>query len=182
MTKRKAVKAAGIVGLVLISFLAGARAERRRESISLGEVNLSPGMPEDVVLSKLGDSYGLEKRKNNYNLASWVVRSKDAGKQIVGRVTFSKGKLVLVSKTWANSDDSGAVAIGRAILGVVANIKSEGSTTCTLSPSQEQEPGTNLQSVLIECGPRELEIGVDRSVSGSITIEGTFVTERLMMK
>jgi hypothetical protein len=156
-----------IAGLFILLFsgLAVAFPQVSGDSVSIGDVVLRPGMPQSVVLEKLGKDFDIERLDNGDHpfWSGWAIWTKDERKNDVGRVDFENGRLVQATKTWANLyDDNRAIELAQAVLGVIANFEQEGATACTIRTDRRMHPGVELNVASVTCGKRELAVTIYR--------------------
>ena len=148
--------------LAAASFLAGTQvAQTPKDSISLGEVELSVGMAQDAVLSKLGEYFQLVKMTQTGGPRTrWRVLGKN--RELIGSVTFVTGKLWAARKSWAYvPDDTGALRVAQALIDVVGNFEKQRNTACTIgTPPTEQQPDFREEEVVMTCGAKEIAVAV----------------------
>jgi len=128
-----------MIGLISLFGLAQALGQSNRDTskqgtILLDSTEVSIGMPRDVAISRLAQSFKLEKQENS---DSWIVMAaQNEGNQTtyraVGSVSFKDGKLEAVYKKWGPQDAHTDVDFARGIYGVIASLASRGKQTAEL--------------------------------------------------
>jgi hypothetical protein len=135
-------------------------------------------MPRDVAISRLAQSYKLDKQENS---DSWIVMAaQNEGNQTtyraVGSVSFNDGKLDAVYKKWGPQDRHTDVDFARAIYGVIASFASRGKTDCRIGIGENQQPTGEIKSAFITCGDEYIQVDIIRSAQSG---EFSDVTEVL---
>lgn len=121
-----------------------------KDTILLGDEELSLGMPKAALLSRLGDRYRLDKLEG---ADLWVVADRSEGVAI-GAVGFTDGKVVYVGREWRREGLSDL----QAVYGVLAQFVREGRGVCMLNADHVQEPGQEGNTVWLHCGKKSVEI------------------------
>jgi len=112
-------------------------------------------MPQDLVVTKLAESYRLQKLGEAGGNSSWVVSSKDGPPyRPIGSVFFKGGKLNSVFKHWGPEDQQKGVDFARAVYAAIASLSKEGKGPCTISVGESQQPGFESRDASISCGER----------------------------
>lgn len=156
-----------VVGFAML-FLFGSPtvfAQVGKDSISIGDIVLTPGTRQVAVLEKLGEDFDIKRtdKGDNPSKSRWSIRTKDGQQNIVGSVSFKNGKLRIASKTWADLyADKGATELARAVLGVIAEFEKERTTACTVATDRSMNPRGELNVATVTCGKRELAVSIFR--------------------
>ncbi len=137
----------------------------KQGTIVLDSTEVSIGMPRDAVISRLAQSYKLEKQENS---DSWIVMAaQNEGNQttyrVVGSVSFKDGKLDAVYKKWGPQDGHTDVDFARGMYGVIASLASKGKTDCRIGTGENQQPTGEIKSAFITCGDEYIQVDIIRS-------------------
>ena len=126
-----------------------------RESIVLG-TQLTLGMTRAEVSDKLGSAYRLSEAS-----PGWFFVQSNVSPIILGSLSFSDGRLVVVQKTW------GSIATGEAgssfaesVYEAVASFVQEGRQACTLEVSQATQPDRWSKDRVIRNGSKSISMSV----------------------
>jgi hypothetical protein len=159
-----------MIGLISLFGLPQALGQSNRDTskqsrILLDSTEVSIGMPRDVAISRLAQSYKLDKQENS---DSWIVMAKqNEGNQTtyraVGSVSFKDGKLNAVYKKWGPQDGHTDVDFARGIYGVIASLASRGKTDCRIRIGEDQQPTGEIRSAFIMCGDEYIQVDIIRS-------------------
>jgi hypothetical protein len=140
------------------------------DSVSLGDIQLTLGMPQDSLLSKL--------EKRGYKItelgeSSWNISSIEGGTFMnLAAIGFTKGKLSSVSRDWGPQDQKKGAEFAAAVIGVLAHLEGEGKTLCMISTVTSRDPNADADQAFLTCGHKYVEISVARVRRGQF--EGEF--------
>lgn len=137
----------------------------KQGTIVLGSTEPSIGMSRDAAISRLAQSYKLEKQENS---DSWIVLSKqNEGNQTtydpVGSVSFKHDKLDAVYKKWGPQDGQKGVEFARGIYGAIASLANRGKADCRIGVGENQQPTGEIKSAFITCGDEYIQVDIIRS-------------------
>jgi hypothetical protein len=150
--------------LVATALLAMPQSGGPRETISLGSTDLTLGMSEGAVLTKLSESYNLEKEGPPPGLLAkgvtsmWVVNAKEKGRGH-GTIYFASGKLYAAVKSLPERDE---VEFGRQLYFAMRDLELEGDSPCTIKTANHEEPDFAVKTATLRCGKKSLVIQVQK--------------------
>jgi hypothetical protein len=146
------------------------------QSLVVAGVELSLGMPEEVVLSKLKGKT-LAKAGSN----GWMITEK-SGTEIlpIGGVSFKGGKLTWISRHWGNFDSGdSAVDLSLELYRVLSYLDERGESVVHISTSTAQEPGMTLKTIEVRSTERKVTIGIlEGKGANSIGIQEILAAKR----
>lgn len=155
------------LGFLFASLLfAMPQSNKQRETIWLGS-DLTLGMSEETVVTKLTESYNLRKAEPSEGLRAqgvtsmWFVQDKEKKNTLLGTMFFSSGKLHSVSKALL-SDDGDAVEFGRQLYFAMRDLEFEGDTHCIVQTESGDVPTFANKSAKLQCGMKTIVIDVQK--------------------
>jgi hypothetical protein len=120
-------------------------------------IELRLGMDESAVLQKVASANLDARELSAPDKGTWLLCDSPDDRQCdIGSVTFEKGKLVLVSRTWRSTRD--AFTLASSILGAAKDLERRGYTHCELRTDETFDPLGEIRSVVFRCGPMKLSI------------------------
>ncbi len=168
-----------LLGCLVASVLfAAPQSNKQRETIWLGSEDLTLGMSEGAVLTKLAESYNLEKGEPPPGLRAkgitsmWVVNAKVKGEDH-GALFFASGKLHAVSKNLPERDD---VEFARQLYFAMRDLELEGDSQCSIKTDNMEGPDFGDKTATLRCGKKSLVIHVQKFKAHD---EHTFLDEDL---
>ena len=139
-----------------------ARGQAVQDSIFLGNVKLSLGMPQETVIAALGRSYQVA--NGGEDQSSFLVTPKNVPPfMVIGNVAFTDGKLTSIMKYWSPEDQKKGVEFATSLYGVIDGFVREGRRTCHIDIGQVQDPGYDARAMFIVCGKKQIRIDISRS-------------------
>jgi len=155
----------GVALGILLAFVPLAYTQQA-ERISVGTVGLQLGMEKDAVISRLAErGYKLSKLEGSDNQSEqWVVseRTEQAEYELRGSLLFTKGRLSVATRGWADSWDVGSAKIARSLYFLVKSFEESGNTSCSVETKPQEGPEIDSKESLIRCGRRTIIIGVSK--------------------
>jgi len=167
---------ASIVLLALSSFAFGQKAPTPKNSIWLGDAELTVGMPRDSVISRLAEKNNITKIDDDEN--TLMVRTKTPpfdGNS--GEVIFKNSKLVYAMRDWSSGPD--AVSFLYALRSVIIQFGDEGRHLCLVTTGGSQGSDGQSQSIALICGAKRLTMSVSEVFSGPYKGKTTSLQEEI---
>ena len=156
---------AWIALLAAIAPAAAAQPPSASDSLRLGTVNLSLGMPENAALEALERQFHVERARGAGD--DWAVL-KDGN--TVAIVSFSADQLARVSRTWMTTSLSSADLLAERLYTLAGQFATEGRTECTLAAKPYKVGGVEGRIVTIACGDMSIQLIESRTLrSGWVT-------------
>jgi hypothetical protein len=154
-----------LLGCLVASVLfAAPQSHKLRETIWLGSEDLTLGMSEGAILTKLAESYNLEKGGVSPALRAkgvpymWVASAK-VKRGDHGALYFASGTLVAVSKSLPERDD---VEFGRQLYFAMRDLELEGDSHCAIETDNLEGPDFANKRARLRCGKKSLVIQVQK--------------------
>ncbi len=159
-------------------------------SITIGTHTLTLGMPEQVVLNRLGSEFALHSYGRSSKGTAWAItdptKQPGSGFDVVGSLFFdSSHRLETVMRDWAIEDTSSS-SFFSALDSASKNLERNGLTSCRISTSDKDSSvagggSIHVRGVYFDCGL--LQVSIEQMLSKSAGVaSGVVVTERLLRK
>lgn len=151
-----------------------------KPSVVIDGVGVTLGMPEQVVMARLGRDHRLEKVRDDSGALGdmWGVESKQGPPWTqYGLVSFSEGKLTWARVSWADPTDRGALEFARAVLGALSTVANDFGTPCTLSVRKAVAPSAETNFANLLCGSKTVGISLVTSHDGRSTSSASVTEE-----
>lgn len=144
-----------IAWFALVAMIAPAAAAQTRtaQSLRVGKVALSLGMPQKTALAALKGQFHVERARSAGD--DWAVMDRE---KTVAIVSFSAGQLSRVSRTWTSSGDRGATALADQIYALAGKFAKQGRTECTLAAKPYQVAKVEGRIVTLACGNKSIQL------------------------
>jgi len=145
-----------IAGFALLAVMIPAATAQPRpdaDSLRLGRVEVSLGMPQETVLGDLRRQFHVERARGAGD--DWAVI--EHGKT-VALVTFSQDKLSRVSKTWISTGGRDASVLADRLYSLAGEFAAGGRTACTLAAKPYQVAGVEGRIVTLSCGSKSIQL------------------------
>lgn len=149
-----------LIGFVLGKFsnvlpvYAQATAQRPSEGIMLGPVTLKVGMARQQVIALFGPGYKLS---GEGNLIVSTNPGANGDRKLLGTVSFDNGKLVQVSKSWVN-DQQSVESFWRGLYGCVFQFAQSEPVRAIISTSTTIHPGFTYNEIGVSIRGRKIVI------------------------
>jgi hypothetical protein len=160
--------------IVLLLICPIAKGQPLRETIWLGDVELGLGMPRDVVVAKLAESYQLNKTEAD---SFWVVSKDGPPHTVVGNVGFKNGKLSAVLKYWGPEDQQKGLEFANSLYAAIASLSKNAQESCSVNVGETNEPQVERKSAFITCGQRYIRMDIVHNKKGGDSAGITEVLE-----
>lgn len=145
-----------IAWLALLAVVMPAAAAQTRpptESLRVGKVELSLGMPQKAVLYRLRGQFHVEQARGAGD--AWAVI--DHGKTIAV-VSFSADHLSRVSKTWMTTGGRDATTLADQLYSLAGEFSEQDRTSCTLVTKPYKVGKVEGRVVALSCGNKSIQI------------------------
>lgn len=148
---------------------------QQRETIWIGS-DLTLGMSEDAVSTKLAGSYSLRKEEappiwQAKGITSlWFVQEKGEQRTLLGTLFFASGKLHSVAKPLL-SDDGDTVEFGRQLYFAMRDLEHEGDSHCVIQTESDDVPDYANKSANLKCGMKSIVITVQKMKGNNETVD-----------
>jgi hypothetical protein len=136
-------------------------------AISVGGINLTLGMTQKVVLSRLADGYEVK----SWDRANYMIYHKGspAPERALAMIAFTDGVLTGVSKPWSVNDQR-AAQLATGLYGVLTQFKQEGKTHCTIDAGQALGLSAESNTAFISCGGKYIRMNITQLQDGSQSV------------
>jgi hypothetical protein len=132
------------------------------DSLRVGRVELSLGMPEKTAITILRSQFHVERARGAGD--AWAV-IKDG--DTVAIASFSEDKLSRVSKTWVSTGGRDAAGFADRIYSLAGEFAAQGRAQCTLAAKPYKVAGVEGRIVTLACGNKSMQIVQSRSGRGA---------------
>ncbi len=137
---------------------AAAQTRPDAESLRLGRVELSLGMPQKAVLGDLDHEFHVERARGTGG--DWAVIERG---KTVAIVSFQQDKLSRVSRRWISTGDRGAALMADRMYALAEEFAGQERTACTLSAKPYKLAGVEGRIVTLACGSKSIQIVQSRT-------------------
>ncbi len=146
-------------------------------AISLDGVQLQLGQSRDQVFAYLGNCCLLRKFGTGDD---WSVKSKGADTEDYGQVSFSNGKLALVSKDWATGGED-AFTFVQTLHGALEQLGKGVEDTCSVYTNNTRTTVVEYRTITLSCGAKKLVVETSQFFAGEYKgTESTTIQELLL--
>lgn len=134
------------------------------QTIAVGSVRLSLGMPKNTVISQLSPEFIVRDLESEGGPPGLTVLAK-AGPPFhyVAHISFKSDRLVEVIRDWSPDDQQKGVETGEALYGLIASFVQEGNQDCALRVNDVHEPGFEGKAAFIVCGKKYIKVTLSHS-------------------
>jgi hypothetical protein len=140
----------------------GQKTPTSKDTLWLGDAELSLGLPRDLVISRLSEKNNIVKIDEDENTLS--IRTKTPPYDVSGEVVFRNGRLVYAMRDWSSDPD--AVSFLYTLRSVLIHFGNEGKHMCLVSTGGSQGPDGQTQSIAMVCGAKRLIMSVNEIFPG----------------
>ena len=167
-----------LVMMFFTSLMLAATAFAGGNSIAFSSIDITLGMPQDIAISKLTNTYDLTKIYGDDNSSYWRIKAKGQDSKTYGGVTFKNKKVSYVVKNWKTDDQERNYDFAKALYGLITQLVKERNTNCQLWSGEKIEPQITSKAALIVCGEKTVRIDV---IEGNVS-HSALLTEELNPK
>lgn len=142
------------------------------EPMSIACASLSPGASADAVRNLiLGCGSSTELREDTAN--SWRIGQKTpSGWNPIGQLEFKNGRLLRLTRMWANVQDKSAHAVTSTLLSLLSSLAAESKATGALvSVSTLRNPGGDVNILQLYVGKRLVTVYVSQPEGAGPTVQ-----------
>lgn len=145
--------------LCLLLIIGSTTARVQTQTIAVGSVHLSLGMPKDTVISQLNPGFTVRDHGSNLD----VLTKGGPPVRYVAHISFESNRLSEVIKDWSPDDQQKGVETGEALYGLIASFVQEGNQDCALRVNDVHEPGFEGKAAFIVCGKKYIKVTLSHS-------------------
>jgi len=138
----------------LLLIIGSTTAQVQIQTIAVGSVHLSLGMPKDTVISQLNPSFTVRDHGSNLD----VLTKGGPPVRYVAHISFELNRLSEVIKDWSPDDQQKGVETGEALYGLIASFVQEGNQNCALALGEAHDPGFEGKTAFIVCGKKYIKV------------------------
>jgi hypothetical protein len=132
------------------------------DSLRVGAVELSLGMPEKTALDSLKRQFRVERARGADD--DWAVTERGS---TIAIVSFSNEKLNRISKTWMTTDEHEASDLAERLYALAGEFTAQGRTDCVLGAKPYTASGVEGRIVTIACGDKSIQLIQSRTQHGA---------------
>jgi hypothetical protein len=160
----KAMRIAKVMNIIVaaVLFFTGIISVRAQtspeQSIAIGSIRLTLGMPQDAAITALAGQYTVSQIGDS---GEWELSTKDGTS--IGWVDFNNNQLIGVTKEWLPEDQTSAFDAASRIYSALNDITNNSPTTCIVETGNEDQSGKEKRSVTITCGEKDVEISATKT-------------------
>ena len=138
----------------LLLIIGSTTAQVQIQTIAIGSVHLSLGMPKDTVISQLNPSFTVRDHGSKLGRSDQGRASRPLRRPHFFRID----RLSEVIKDWSPDDQQKGVETGEALYGLIASFVQEGNQNCALALGEAHDPGFEGKTAFIVCGKKYIKV------------------------